>query len=889
MTVQRKMFLGLLSAIVVFVVTTNFIVLNLLGDIAEREILDKLENAVVAYRRFDEQRQELLSTQATAIAQTAHLKATLTIPGVDAETVQFAGQSLEGVSDIDLLQIFNSVGDLLTNVIETASAAKPPMSRSALDSAMQEGSFVSLWNYHSELFQVAIAPVIAGPQVVGFVAVGQRIDDVAATGIAEDISGANVFWLDENTDASTTGNVTWDDESREIPAEIFATTGNPDVRRKIEGAALEQISTNRDLHFRAMISYPTVKASMVLHRKLDLMASGVGKMRYIVLVSSAVIVLLSLALCYRIASRISQPIVRLTEATSEFGKGNLDVRIDSVSNDEIGVLTESFNAMAEKIVAMRHDLLNSLDAAEAANRAKSEFLARMSHEIRTPMNGVLGMAELLLTSNISEQQREYVLTILDSSDGLMSIINDVLDFSKIEAGKLELNIAPFEVYETVASTLSMLVHIAESKNLQVSATLPQDENMWVQGDRLRFRQVLTNLIGNAVKFTEEGRVEIRINVEDASADDVKIRIEVTDTGLGIAPDDVTHIFDSFTQVDGSDSRAFGGTGLGLPISKEIVTLMGGQIGVQSKLGDGSTFWFQITFSKISNEYASQDNTGLSESALLSNTDLPLSLSTRSVEPFAGPAKILLAEDNVANQKVAITMLRMLGCETDLVEDGQEALKKATHQSYDVILMDCQMPNMDGFAATAAIRGWEKQHDKADPVPIIAVTANALSTDRDRCLDAGMSDYISKPFRLIDLKDGIERWLPNAQFADAPAHRSHAPAIGISELDELRDMGASMEDIEEIVSCYIETSSGSIDEITAAIKSRDRESLRKLTHKLKGGSGQVGAQTVASVCLELNTEANDASWETLEKMVVGLTREIEAANNELSAIYGVKSA
>ena len=885
MTVQRRMFFGLLSVVIVFVVAINLIVQTLLRDIAEREVLIELENAVVAYRRFDEQRQELLVTRALSVAQTAHLVATLAIPNVDAETVHVAGQYLEGVSNLDLLLILSDSGELMADVNEIGVASNGIDFGSGVQHALAGETYFGLSRYDAGLYQIAIVPVISKYQVLGIVAAGQRIDDKDAIRLAEEISGVSVAWSDELAEHPSKSTPHLDDAPLPNDEAAHTTARAGESVRRVEGALLERLAAGGNLLFKATVSYPGLRAAMVFHQDLDWAQSGVAKVRRFVLACSAVVILLGMVLCFRVASRISRPIVRLTEVTEDFGSGNFNVRLEPKSEDEVGALTRAFNSMADDLVQKRQELLASLDAAEAANRAKSEFLARMSHEIRTPMNGVLGMAELLLTSGISEKQREYALTILDSGDGLMAIINDILDFSKIEAGKLELNTTSFDVHGAVLETAALLSHHAEGKglNLILLPARPKEE-VWVFGDKMRFKQILMNLIGNAIKFTQSGEITLRTTVKDNSGDNVTVRFEVTDTGVGIGSEDLEHVFDSFVQVDGSDCRRFGGTGLGLPISKQLVEIMGGEIGARSRLGEGSTFWIQVPLNKVTDPQALQNPNGVNESALLSDTDLPLSLSVRSIEPLRSSPNILLVEDNVANQKVAITMLRMLGCKFDLAEDGEKALVHAKEQSYDVILMDCQMPNMDGFAATAAIREWEEQQDIGNPVPIVAVTANALVTDRDRCLAAGMSDYISKPYRIVDLKEGIERWMPDNRSTVAPTPNSSVTHIGISELDELRELGASKAELEEIVTCYVESSAESVNRMTAAIKLRDRETLRSLAHKLKGGSSQVGAHKVAGICVKLNAEAIDASWKSLAEMLVGLTREIDVANEELGVLW-----
>lgn len=884
MTVQRRMFLGLLSVIIVFVVAINFVVLNFLGDVAEQEIIIELESAVIAYRRFDTQRQELLTTQALAISQTSHLIATLSIPGVDTETVRVAGQFLDGVAEIDLLLIADDAGTVLANVNSSDGDAELATPLPGLRQVLQGAIATGLWKNEGELFQIVAVPVAANNRLVGLVITGERVDDPDAIQIAQDISGVDVDWatIDEES-------LVHRDSRRSDTSADFAPLNGGDLVKTIEGVPLQRLNVNHELTFRATMSYPDVESAMIFHRELDLAASGVGRLRLVVLIFSAFIILLSMVLCHRIASRISRPIARLTKATTDFGDGKLDVRLKPESSDEIGVLTEAFNSMAGDIVRNRQQLIDSLDAAQAANHAKSEFLARMSHEIRTPMNGVLGMAEILLLSGVSAQQREYTQAILDSSDGLLAIINDILDFSKIEAGRLELGKSCIDVYETISGAAELLSHHAESKGLELMPPDIPDDPLWVFGDRLRIRQVLTNLIGNAVKFTTHGQIAIQIEEIEKNADGLTLRVEVADTGIGIAPHDLEHVFESFTQVDGSGTRKFGGTGLGLSIGKQLVELMGGEMGVESTLGVGSTFWFELPLERadpndatlpvsIAGQKQTERTGGVHDLVLNTN-----------VQSITTPLNILLVEDNPANQKVAITMLRLLGCTIDLAEDGEEGLAKVKENSYDIILMDCQMPNMDGFAATARIREWENDQNVASITPIIAVTANALVTDRDRCLAAGMDDYVSKPFTLAELKKNIDRWTPDEHALNSLRPQSDALPIGIAEIDELRDLGASNQEIEEIVDCYIESSTSCIDKMHAALCSRDRDSLRKLAHKLKGGSGQLGAHKVANICGEIIADAQSGDWEPLEVLVIGLTQEINAANEELNILVSRRSA
>ena len=625
--------------------------------------------------------------------------------------------------------------------------------------------------------------------------------------------------------------------------------------------------------------------------------------------------------------RISRPLQQLAEITQQVSqRSDYSIRVTAASRDEIGILFRQFNLMLKQIEerdaelkqandqlekrvlertldlqtaesssrqsaveAMRardllegktrqlesqaRELATARDLALASTRAKANFLANMSHEIRTPMNGIVGMSELLSCTPLTASQKEYTDTILSSANALLSIINDILDISKIEAGKFLIQSLDFDLQETLDSAMELLRVQAIRKRLYLTATIQAAVPTLLKGDAGRLRQVLINLIGNALKFTNRGGVRVVVTVTKDTEAEAAIRVAVIDTGEGIGPGTQARLFQPFTQADDSNSRRHGGTGLGLAISKQLVELMGGEIGMISKLGDGSAFWFSLVLKKQpgSQRPPRRHTTHVQPSRPKSRPEVP------SQPLDLSGIRVLIADDTVVNQRVAALLLMRTGVQTSVVDTGRKAVDSWAQNNHDLILMDCQMPGLDGYEATREIRSREKAGVR---IPIIAMTAHAMLGDREKCLEAGMDDFIAKPIQADELRGKVEAW---AAKAIARRDESQDPVLELSRFMQLVDIETKSKApgmTRDIVAAYRAGARDVVTQLSAAQLNCDAEAIRGLAHKVGGSASNLGGTRVSRQALLVERAAEAKNLEVLPPLIEALVVTIQELDDAL---------
>lgn len=575
-----------------------------------------------------------------------------------------------------------------------------------------------------------------------------------------------------------------------------------------------------------------------------------------------------------------------------------------------------YRAQLELEAVMRTETLKALEEAknlaEAASKTKSKFLAHISHEIRTPMNGILGMTQLLRQTQLSKKQEHFVDTVYRSGATLLTLLNDVLDLSKVEAGKVELERIRFDLDKTIREVVDLLVDQAQGKGIKLTCVLDESIPSVLQGDPVRLQQVLMNLVSNALKFTERGSVTLTATLEEDSASHTIVRFEVQDTGIGVAPVAHTKIFDAFSQADGSTARKFGGTGLGLSIVKQLILLMEGTVGVRSEVGQGATFWCTARLAKISGNMREAEKRYPAQLAGL----LP-EAPAKLPDPRISGARVLLAEDNLVNREVAVCMLEQLGCQVVAVEYGQEAVTQAESGRFDVVLMDCQMPEMDGFSAARAIRQGEQRTGRH--VPIVALTAHAIDNNRERCLAAGMDDYMSKPFTQAQLGEMVQKWgrrsgdrttlssdqskpvqpdpilsssdltVPGATSMTVLAQADEPLADQVlAQIRALRRPGRP-DPVAQILTSFLDSSATYIGAIQQAMVHQDAAALFHAAHALKSSSAMIGAMGLSSILKDLESMSHQGNVAGVQTRMAELDTVYEAVKQAVLNELGNKTA
>ncbi len=578
-------------------------------------------------------------------------------------------------------------------------------------------------------------------------------------------------------------------------------------------------------------------------------------------------IVMSITIC--MARSLTQPLAKVINFAGEIANNNFDNKLNIDKKGEIGDLGDALNKMSDNIQKTIYNLADSekkikkaMNEAQSATIAKSEFLANMSHEIRTPLNGILGTISLL--DNTDPKQQEKINIINSCGEGLLEIINEILDFSKIEAGEMVLELSPGNLKNIVQDTAALLATKANDKGLELKYMYADNVPIYLLCDIGRIRQIIINLVGNAIKFTDEGSVIIKVTATIQPPDKATLLFEIIDTGIGLTKENQDLVFNKFTQTDSSSIRKTSGTGLGLSICQSLVEMMGGKIGINSTLGKGSTFWFSLPLIIAKAEDIHTENNHIGN--------------------IEFDADVLLVDDTAANLFVTTNILESMGCRIDTAKDGIEAIEIIEKNDYDIILMDCQMPRMDGYTATQKIRSGE---EKGQHRTIIAFTANAMAYDKQKCLDAGMDDYLIKPIKKHNLANMLKKW--DIPYTEATEDSSPSPqdlnldatsdsdndnlnCIEIATFEGMRDM--MKDNFELFIEKSFEDISRLIKEIDQAIKEKDCEEIAACTHPLKSVTAQIGFIKISEISKQMEMISKEDKFDGIEELYKKILKEYD---------------